>query len=65
MKMWYQDVGQENVAIDGKYVAQPLFHEGWSSWRCKNKILNVQWILPNLWNAIFLLSVEKPINHLF
>ncbi len=41
MDTQYQDVGQEKVVVDRGYVTQPLSHKGWSSWRGKNKILNV------------------------
>jgi len=39
--MQYQDVSQEKVAANRGYATQSLFHDGWSGWRGKNKILKM------------------------
>ncbi len=48
---------------------QPILCEGWLGWKGKNKILEMECILPSLFkinnNTICLLLVEKHIDHLF
>jgi hypothetical protein len=65
MKTKYKNTSQEEATLDKGYVTQPLLHKGQLGWRRKNIILKVLWILPSLWNIVYLFLVEKPIDHLF
>jgi hypothetical protein len=56
---------KKKTIVNGGYAVQALFCEGWSNWRGKNKILQVQWILASLLNTFSLLLVEEPIDHFF